>query len=44
METKMMTCIICPRGCKMSVEIDNEKVLSCQGNFCIRGKNMLKLK
>lgn len=38
METKMMTCIICPRGCKMSVEIDNEKVLSCQGNFCIRGK------
>ena len=38
MENRTMTCIVCPRGCKMSVEIENQKVLSCQGNFCIRGK------
>lgn len=31
---KQFTCIICPRGCKLTVK-DNEQV---EGNFCPRGK------
>ena len=31
---KEFTCIICPRGCRLTVD-DNMKV---SGNFCIRGK------
>lgn len=38
MESRTMTCIVCPRGCKMTVETENNKVISCSGNFCLRGK------
>ena len=38
MENKReMTCIICPRGCTLSVELENKKVLSVKGNACKRG-------
>ncbi|MBQ8726630.1 MAG: DUF1667 domain-containing protein [Clostridia bacterium] len=33
-----LTCIECPIGCDITVEIDGEKVLSVQGNACQRGK------
>ena len=33
-----LTCIVCPRGCQMVVNLDDEgKVLSVEGNFCKRG-------
>lgn len=38
MEKRTMTCIVCPRGCKMTVEIENNTLISCMGNFCVRGK------
>ena len=38
MEIKKLTCIECPIGCEMQVELDGEKVLSVTGNSCPRGK------
>ncbi len=32
-----LTCIVCPRGCALSVELDGDKVLSVSGNICKRG-------
>lgn len=32
-----MTCIICPRGCTLTVEYEDKKVLSVTGNACKRG-------
>lgn len=37
--TKEMTCIVCPIGCRMTVELaDDNKILSVTGNTCPRGK------
>ena len=33
-----LTCIICPIGCSLSVEIENGKVISVEGNTCPKGK------
>ena len=36
--TRKLTCIVCPRGCEMTVTLDeNKKYLSCEGNACPRG-------
>ena len=32
-----LTCIVCPRGCRMTVELEDKRVLSVSGNFCPRG-------
>lgn len=32
-----MTCIICPRGCSLKVELEDKNVLSVKGNACKRG-------
>lgn len=32
-----MTCIICPRGCSLKVELEDKKVLGVSGNACKRG-------
>lgn len=37
MERKL-TCIICPLGCELTVQTDNNKILSITGNTCPRGK------
>ncbi len=39
MSTKIreLTCIVCPRGCQLSAELDGERVLSVKGNICKRG-------
>lgn len=37
--TREMTCIICPRGCTLCVELEDKKVLSVKGNACKRGKD-----
>ena len=33
-----MTCIVCPMGCQLHVELDGDKVVSVSGNTCPRGK------
>lgn len=33
-----MTCIVCPRGCQMVLEVEGKELLSVTGNFCPRGK------
>lgn len=38
--TRELTCIICPRGCSMKIELgeDKKSILSISGNLCPRGK------
>ena len=34
-----LTCIVCPKGCQLRVELDdNKKVLSVEGHTCKRGE------
>lgn len=37
MERKL-TCIICPLGCDLTVQVEDKKVLDVQGYTCPRGK------
>ena len=34
---KEMVCIVCPMSCHLSVEIENDTVVSVTGNTCPRG-------
>ena len=37
--TRDLTCIICPRGCSLKIELDgNGKFISVTGNICKRGE------
>jgi CxxC motif-containing protein len=36
--TRQMTCIECPVGCSMSVQIDDCRVVSVEGNKCVKGQ------
>ena len=39
MKTRELTCIVCPRGCALKVELSDEgAVLSVSGNICKRGE------
>ncbi len=40
MATKIreLTCIVCPRGCQLRVELDGDKVTGVSGNICKRGE------
>lgn len=37
-----ITCINCPVGCRMQVEVENGEVKSVAGNSCVRGLNYAK--
>lgn len=37
MEQKNLTCIGCPLGCQLTVELENGEVISVTGNTCKRG-------
>ena len=38
MKNRSLTCIVCPRGCALTVQFDAEgKILSVEGNACKRG-------
>ncbi|MDO4542340.1 MAG: DUF1667 domain-containing protein [Bacillota bacterium] len=37
-EIKKLTCIICPVGCSLTAEIENDKVVKVSGNLCKRGE------
>lgn len=36
--TRNLTCIVCPKGCQISVELDGKKVISVSGHTCKRGE------
>ncbi len=35
---RTLTCIICPLGCSLKVELEDRKILDVQGHTCPRGK------
>lgn len=37
MTERNLTCIVCPLGCSLKVELDGDKVISVSGNTCPRG-------
>ena len=37
-----MTCIVCPMGCRLEVNIENGVVTSVKGNTCKRGEEYAK--
>lgn len=37
MEVKNLTCINCPMGCALSIEMEGGEVISVSGNTCKRG-------
>ncbi|MBR2354350.1 MAG: DUF1667 domain-containing protein [Clostridia bacterium] len=32
-----LTCIVCPKGCQLTVELEGKKILSVEGYTCKRG-------
>lgn len=38
METKNLTCIVCPMGCPLTVTLDGKEVIKVEGNTCPRGE------
>ena len=38
MEEKLITCINCPMGCRMTVTMENGEVVKVSGNTCKRGE------
>ena len=39
MDTREVTCINCPMGCRITVVMEGGKVISVAGNTCKRGEN-----
>ena len=39
---KKITCIQCPAGCFLDVEVENNKVIIVQGNKCVKGEEYAK--
>ncbi len=37
--TRTLTCIVCPRGCTLTVGLDDRAITSITGNLCPRGKS-----
>ena len=35
---RTLTCIVCPLGCTLEVELDGKEVVSVSGNTCARGR------
>ena len=33
-----LTCIVCPKGCQLTVELDGKEVISVSGHTCKRGE------
>ena len=34
---RLLTCIVCPKGCQLKVELEGKKVISVTGHTCKRG-------
>lgn len=35
---RQLTCIVCPMGCTMEIELEDKNVISVSGNTCPRGE------
>lgn len=35
---KSLICINCPMGCRLTVQVENDRVVSVEGNVCKRGE------
>ncbi len=42
METRELTCIGCPMGCALTVQLKEKEVVSVTGNTCKRGEDYAK--
>ncbi|WP_027340105.1 DUF1667 domain-containing protein [Halonatronum saccharophilum] len=42
MKEVLITCISCPIGCEVSLEVENDEVLNISGNKCPRGKSYVE--
>ena len=42
METKRLTCIVCPKGCQILVKLENGEIVSIENNQCKRGIDYTK--
>ena len=42
MEQKNLTCICCPLGCQIMVELESGEVISVTGNTCKRGEDYVR--
>ena len=42
MDTRILTCIGCPMGCQLTVELEDGKFVSVTGNTCKRGVDYAK--
>ena len=42
METRELTCIGCPMGCALTVELNGSEVVSVTGQTCKRGEDYAK--
>ena len=40
-ETRHFTCVTCPVGCEMDVEVKDREVLSIEGNRCAKGEEFV---
>lgn len=38
MAIRELTCIVCPKGCQIKVELENGEIKNITGNTCPRGK------
>ncbi len=38
METKELTCTVCPQGCRITAQMEGGNVISLSGNWCKRGE------
>ncbi len=42
MKEVLITCISCPIGCEVSLEVENEEIIDISGNKCPRGIDYVK--
>ena len=40
--TRELTCIVCPLGCQLTVELNGKEVVKVEGNTCPRGAEYAK--
>ncbi len=39
---RLFTCIICPNGCEIEVELEGNKITNIEGATCKKGKEYVK--
>ena len=40
--TRELTCIVCPKGCQLTVELNGKEIVSISGHTCKRGEEYAK--